>query len=91
MARYVLYREEDFFPPKLPQIARCLIISINTELIKMKEVRGNVGLQNSFFFSLNVLFILFKMDSGELIQFILLKKKDENTMFSFITKIMTNN
>lgn len=31
------------------------------------------------------------MDSGELIQFILLKKKDENTMFSFITKIMTNN
>lgn len=50
MARYVLYREEDFFPPKLPQIARCLIISINTELIKMKEVRGNVGLQNSFFF-----------------------------------------
>lgn len=50
MAWYVLYREEDFFPPKLPQIARCLIISINTELIKMKEVRGNVGLQNSFFF-----------------------------------------
>lgn len=58
----------------------------------MKGMRGNIELKNFPFFPLNVVLVFFfKMDNGEILQLILLKRKRENTMLSFITNFMTNN